>query len=450
MSRLLACIAIISCLVSCKNQQRDYKAFTHQPHLFNTTVKRLNDIVLENNFPPMIASRNYVYASIAAFECVAAGDSNYTTLSGQIKHLPGMPQVDKSNVDFPLAAMLAFVKVGNAVTFPEGSMMDYYNELLHQADSAGMPETLLEGTKTFSDTIARTILDWSKGDHYSQTRGASRYTVLDSPGRWVPTPPMYASGMEPHWMEIRTMVMDSASQFKPERPPHFELKDKNSAFFRAMMEVKNTGDSLTEEQKHIADFWDDNPFKMNVAGHVMFATKRFSPAGHWMNITGIACGQAGADFNTTVAAYAKTAIALFDGFISCWDEKYRSNYIRPETAINTNVDAEWRPYIQTPPFPTYTSGHSTISAAAAEVMTEFFGEKLTFTDTSLLEFGIPSREIASFRSAAAEAGISRLYGGIHYRFDLDAGMNAGKQVGTLVTERIHMRKALPSARLGKN
>src|SRR5690348_13478123 len=117
MSRLLASIAIISCLVSCRNQQLDYKSFTHQPHLFNTTVKRLNDIVLENNFPPMIASRNYVYASIAAYECVAAGDSSYLSLSGQIKHLPDMPKVDKSNVDFPLAAMLAFVKVGNAVTF---------------------------------------------------------------------------------------------------------------------------------------------------------------------------------------------------------------------------------------------------------------------------------------------------------------------------------------------
>jgi membrane-associated phospholipid phosphatase len=206
------------------------------------------------------------------------------------------------------------------------------------------------------------------------------------------------------------------------------------------MEVKRTVDSLTDEQRHIADFWDDNPFKMNVTGHVMFATKKFSPAGHWMNITGIASQTAKADFNTTVAAYAKTAVALFDAFISCWDEKYRSQYVRPETVINASVDPDWRPYIQTPPFPSYTSGHSTISAAAAEVMTEFFGEKLSFTDTSLLAFGIESRRIASFRDAAQEASISRLYGGIHYRFDLDAGNAAGRGIGELVVRRLRMKK----------
>jgi membrane-associated phospholipid phosphatase len=141
-----------------------------------------------------------------------------------------------------------------------------------------------------------------------------------------------------------------------------------------------------------------------------------------------------------VAAYAETAIALFDGFISCWDEKYRSNYVRPETVINAEVDQDWRPYIQTPPFPSYTSGHSTISAAAAEVMTEHFGDGLAFTDTSLLEFGIANREIRSFRQAAQEASLSRLYGGIHYRFDLDAGNRSGRALGAYVAERLRLRR----------
>ena len=94
----------------------------------------------------------------------------------------------------------------------------------------------------------------------------------------------------------------------------------------------------------------------------MFATKKFSPPGHWMNITGIAAYRSKADFNATVYACTETAIALFDGFISCWEEKYHSNYVRPETVINKTYDPEWRPYIQTPPFPSYTSGHSVISA----------------------------------------------------------------------------------------
>ena len=421
----LICLSIISCNQSAS----DYHSMFEDPLLFSKTVKQLNDIVLENNFPPMIASRNYAYASIAAYECIAAGNPAYASFSGRIKHMQVMPKpVDVSKVDYALSALLAFIKVGNEVTFPEGSMMKYYDQVLHDADSLDVPSKVVKASTVFADSISYAILKWSKGDHYAATRGASRYSVNDSSGRWIPTPPMYASGLEPHWREIRPFVLDSASQFKPGRPPTFDMKP-NSVYHHSMMEVKTTVDQLTDEQKHIADFWDDNPFKMNVTGHVMFATKKFSPPGHWMNIVGIAAKNAKADFAKTVASYAHTAIALFDGFISCWDEKYRSNYVRPETIINAHVSADWRPYIQTPPFPSYTSGHSTISAAAAEVMTAFYGDKLSFTDTSLLEFGIANREIKSFRDAAQEASISRLYGGIHYRFDLDSGNAAGKRLG---------------------
>jgi hypothetical protein len=389
----------------------------------------------------MIASRNYAYANIAAYECIAAGDSSYQSLSGQIKHMPPMPKPEAGKaIDFSLAALLAFTKVGNAVTFPEGSMMDYYNDLTNAADSLGMDEDILASTIAFSDTIVNAIMSWSKKDNYAQLRTSSRFTVIDTPGRWVPTPPSYTSAVEPHWMEIRPMVLDSASECKPILPPTYNIKDKNCSYYHALMEVKNIGDSLTEDQKHMADFWDDNPSKLNVTGHVMFVTKKFSPPGHWMNIVGIGAQKAKADFNATVAAYAQTSIALFDAFISCWDEKYRSNVVRPETVINKLIDPEWRPYIQTPPFPSYTSGHATVSAAAAETMTANFGDNLSFTDTSLLEFGIKNREIKSFRDAAAEAGMSRLYGGIHYRFDNENGAVAGKRLGELIVTRIHMKR----------
>lgn len=419
----------------------DYKKFTQDPFLYSKTVKRLNDVVLENNFPPMIGSRNYVYANIAAYECMAAGNPAYQSLAGQIKHLPALPKPEAGKeVDHALAALLSFTKVGNAVTFPEGSLMGYYDELKNAADSAGMPSDVLANTVAYSDAVVKAIIDWSKKDNYAQTRTASRYTVLDSPGRWVPTPPMYATGVEPHWREIRPMILDSASECMPVRPPAFDVNNKNSVFYKALVEVKTIGDSLTEEQKHIADFWDDNPFKLNVTGHVMYATKKFSPPGHWMNIVGIAAKKANADFPATVAAYTITAIASFDAFISCWDEKYRSNFVRPETVINKVLSPDWRPYIQTPPFPSYTSGHATVSAAVAEAMTASFGDNLAFTDTSLLEFGIKNREIQSFRGAAAEASMSRLYGGIHYRFDNVNGAIAGKKLGELVVQRIRMKK----------
>ncbi|MBZ5857953.1 vanadium-dependent haloperoxidase [Flavihumibacter profundi] len=435
------CFFALLLATSCTSPDKS-AAVLNDPLLFCATVKKLNNVVLENNFPPMIASRNYAYATIAAYEVVAAGDpAHYQSLAGQIKHLPALPKpADTANIDFHLAALLAFTKVGNAVTFPEGSMMDYYDELLHMADSLGMPEKKQQGSRVFADTIAARILAWSKGDNYAQTRSATRYTVNTDSGRWVPTPPMYAQAIEPHWSEIRPMVLDSASMCRAEAPPAYNMKDKNGVFYKSVMEVKQIGDSLTDEQKHIADFWDDNPFKMNVSGHVMFATKKFSPPGHWMNIVGIAAKSAGADFNTTVAAYAKTAITLFDAFIGCWEGKYKYNYIRPETVINQHIDPEWRPYIQTPPFPSFPSGHGTVSAAAAETMTSVFGDKLHFTDTSLLEFGIGNREITSFRNAAKEAAMSRLYGGIHFRFDNELGAASGRKIGELVVSRLTLKK----------
>lgn len=433
-------VSLAAAFASCGNKTT-YTSFTNDPLVYCKTVKELNNIVLENNFAPMVAARNYVYANIAAYECMVAGDQGWQSLSGQIRHMPAMPRLQGgAQIDYNLASLLAFVKVGNAVTFPEGSMMQVYHRLVHEADSMGIPGKMLEDTKLFADTIANAVLAWSKNDRYSQTRGASRYSVDETPGRWVPTPPMYATAVEPHWMEIRPMVLDSASSITCKRPPVYDVKNKNSEFYKALLEVKHTVDSLTEEQKHIADFWDDNPFKMNVTGHVMFATKKFSPAGHWMNIVGIGAQKAGADMHTTIAAYAKTSIALFDAFLACWNEKYTSNYIRPETVINQLIDPDWQPYIQTPPFPSYVSGHSTISNAAAEVMTEYFGN-VSFTDTSLLEFGIANREVKSFRDAALEASISRLYGGIHYRFDLDEGNVLGRKVGEMVVSRLKMKKA---------
>jgi PAP2 superfamily len=434
-----AALAAISILSSC-GEKKDYSSYISNPVNYNKTVKHLNNVVLENNFPPMIASRNYAYANIAAYEVVAVFDSRFQSLAGQIKHLSALPKTDTANVNYQLAAMLAFCKVGETVTFPEGSMEEYVKKIKHEADSVGIPSNVIKASQRFADSVGAHILRWSKKDNYLQLRTAPKYTVMDVEGRWIPTPPMYAQAVEPHWMKMRTMIMDSASQFRPENPPVFDIKNKNSVFYKALMEVKNTVDSLTDEQKHIADFWDDNPFKMNVTGHVMFATKKFSPPGHWMNIVGIGSQKAGADFSTTVAAYAQTAIALYDAFISCWDEKFRSNFVRPESVINKNISSEWQPYIQTPPFPSHTSGHATISAAAAESMTYWFGDKLSFTDTSLLEFGISNQEIKSFRLAAKEAAMSRLYGGIHYRFDNEHGTEAGTRLGEFIVQRLKFKK----------
>ncbi|HEY1005522.1 MAG TPA: vanadium-dependent haloperoxidase, partial [Sphingobacteriaceae bacterium] len=242
------------------------------------------------------------------------------------------------------------------------------------------------------------------------------------------------------WCKIRPMVLDSAAQIVAPPPVPFDMKDPNSPFYRNALEVKLLGDSLTDEQKHIADFWDDNAFKLNVSGHVMFGTKKFSPGGHWMNIVGIATKDQKEDFNSTVSLYTEASIALFDGFINCWFVKFQRNYVRPETVINKYLDPDWKPYIQTPPFPEYTSGHAVISAAVAEVLTIKLGDKIAFRDSSQLEFGIKPRSFNSFRDAAREASMSRVYGGIHYVASCDIGAENGEQIGRLVADRLRLKK----------
>jgi hypothetical protein len=253
-------------------------------------------------------------------------------------------------------------------------------------------------------------------------------------------PPGYFPAAEPHWREIRNLVIDSVNQFIPSPPYSFNVTDKQSGYYQEVKKIQQAGDSLTIEQKWIADFWDDNPFKLNVAGHLMFGTKKFSPGGHWMGIVGIAAKKSGADFAQTSYAYAKTAIALFDAFIECWNIKYIYNTIRPETVIDKYFDPNWRPHLQTPPFPEYTCGHCTISASAAEALTSVFGDHFAYTDTTELEFGIDSRTYKSFRDAALETQVSRFYGGIHYLYCCTRSTIMGQKVGDLVVDRIKMKK----------
>ena len=429
-------------LVSC-NRQSDYEAIFKNPILYSKTVYQLNTVVMGNNFSPIVASRNYTYANIAAYQVIAGADpAHYESLGGQLHGLNSTPapQKDKA-INMEFAALLAFCKLGEAVTFPAGSMQDYVDSLKKLAVDHGMPSDILNNSIAYADTVSAVIMAWSKGDRYLQTRGASEYTVIDTPGRWVPTPPAYSAAAEPHWREIRPMVLDSFNMFPAPPPYPFNIKDKKSDYYKEVIAIKNATDSLTPEQAHMADFWDDNPFKLNVSGHLMFGTKKFSPPGHWMSIVGIAAEKAKADFPTTVTAFTITAISLFDAFIQCWDAKYQFNTVRPETVINKYIDPNWRPHLQTPPFPEYTCGHSTGSAAAAEALTSVFGDNFSYTDTTELEFGIASRSYKSFRDAAMENNWARYYGGIHYHYSCLRSTVLGNKVGDLVVERLKMKKS---------
>lgn len=435
-------VALIAALGACSASvpNEDYRPKVHNADFIHRSVKQVTDVIVHDIFSPPVASRIYAYISVAGYEAAIHDNPNYVSLAGQLKGLEAVPKPDPGvEYSFPLASVEAMLTVGKALVFSEDKMDAFYNQIMEEFHDAGVPDEVFERSVAYGRKVAQHILTWSATDNYKQSRSFPKYSIEDDPSTWKPTPPAYMDAIEPHWAKIRTFAIDSCAQFKPAGPTPFST-DKNSAFFKEAHEVYTVTRGLTEEQQQIASFWDCNPFVMNVKGHVMFATKKISPGGHWMNITHVACKKVNADVVQSAEAYALVSVALMDGFISCWDEKYRSKLVRPETYINEHIDEDWVPLLQTPPFPEYTSGHSVISAASAVTLTKLFGDNFAFLDSTEVEFGLTARSFNSFVEASEEAAVSRLYGGIHYRPAIEHGITEGRAIGNYIIEKIKTRR----------
>ena len=422
-------------LVSCA-QDQSYKEKIKDPELVQANVKNLTDIIVYDIFSPPVASRVYLYPAIAAYQTMQlANEETYASLSGQVKQLEPLTKSTNENVNYNIASLHAFNEVGKALIFSEDKMNAFQENLDQQLKDKGVPRSVLKASKKFGVEVAAHILAWAKGDLYNQTRTFPKYTIQEEEHYWKPTPPDYMDGIEPHWKQIRTMALDSSNQFPPKPPLAFDLTE-GSPFQIQLKEVYEIGKNITDEQLEIAKFWDCNPYVTHHRGHAMFATKKITPGGHWIGITSIVTRKAKSDFQATTNAYANVTIALFDAFISCWDEKWNTLVVRPETLINKHYDEEWLPILQTPPFPEYTSGHSVISRAAAITLTDLFGDNFAFDDTTEIEYGLPVRSYDSFIEASEEAAVSRLYGGIHYMMAIEEGVAQGQEVGEHIVQRI--------------
>lgn len=415
----------------------EWREKAEDPEYLHRSMKRVTDVIVHDIFSPPVASRIYAYSGIAGYEALRPGQGGYQTFAGQLNGLAPLPRPQEGKeYCFPLAGVHALLSVGKALIFSEDSIAVYEEEIYSRFREIGVPRDVFQRSMDYGKAVASHILEWSDKDNYKETRSFPKYTVSNDPSKWRPTPPDYMDGIEPHWNKIRPFLLDSSGQFKPGPPTPFDPRP-GSKFYNEAMEVYQALEGeKKEENRAIASFWDCNPYVSTHAGHIMFATKKITPGGHWMGITAIACKTAGADMMKSAEAYARVAIALADGFISCWDEKYRSNLVRPESFINVYVDENWRPALQTPPFPEHTSGHSVISAAAALALTHIFGDPFPFEDTVEEEYGLPRRSFNSFLEASEEAAISRMYGGIHYRPAIDFGVEQGRKVGQWVNEHL--------------
>lgn len=425
--------------VFCMAAQGQTKKWETNAAPLHRAEKALTDLMVYDIFSPPVASRVYVYSNVAAYEALVKDyPDRLASLYGQVESFPVIPE-PSVKISSSLASVYAFLRVGRKLVFSEPALEDSIKNILQWYLDNHIDRDIYDASLRYGQQVADTILRWAEKDQYKETRKLRRYRFSKEEGKWIPTPPGYMAAVEPYWNRIRLFALDSSAQFRPPAAPAFS-KDTGSLFYRQAHEVYEAGNKLQAEQKAIANFWDCNPFALNTEGHLNFAVKKISPGGHWISIAGLASKQQGLDIADAAAAYTITSIALFDSFISCWDEKYRSNVIRPETYINFYIDEGWRPLLQTPPFPEYTSGHSVISTAAAVVLSSFFGDAFSFADSTETEFGLPVRYFNSFMQAAEEAAISRFYGGIHYQAAILNGQREGRQIGEWVLNRIQLKK----------
>jgi hypothetical protein len=374
---------------------------------------------------------------LAAYDVVAAHSPVVVKPGSFVRNWP-MGVGPDSGGDYRIAAVYAILEAGRQM-LPSGYLLEKTEErFVAKVRGWGVLQGEVDRGMAAARAAVAKVIAFSRGDRYNLLSAKLRYTPLKKDSSWYPTPPAYIEAVEPNWRIIRPMIIDSSDQFIPPSLTVFS-KDTGSAFFRLAMEVyrisKDTGTKSVYERT-IAGFWDCNPFAVTTSGHMNIGLKKMSPGGHWMDITGNAAMVAGLNFDQTVEAETLVAVTLMDAFISCWDEKYRSNRIRPETYIDRYIDPRWQPYLQTPPFPEYTSGHSVISTAASEVLTYLLGERLDYTDDAEELFEIKPRVFHSFREAAAEAAISRLYGGIHYRDAVVNGQMEGRWIAEFILARL--------------
>ncbi|MFL2991709.1 MAG: vanadium-dependent haloperoxidase [Cytophagales bacterium] len=433
--------SIFSLLISCSSYEKYEKnmVFYNDPAIFHESMQKLTDVIVYDIFSPPVASRIYVYPTIAAYEILINQHPNFKSLTGKIKGLDKIPLPDPDlEYSFPLASIHAFLVVGKDLIFSEEKITDYQKELMSELKELGIPNDIYNRSIDYGDIVASHIREWYKKDNYDQTRSFPKYTIRrNNIESWKPTPPDYMEGIEPHWNKIRTLLIDSADQFTVDQPPSFSMK-KDSHFYKDLYEVYQIGKNLTDEQKQIASFWDCNPYVSHHKGHAMFATKKITPGGHWIGITKIATQKADLSLMETIYTYTLVSVGLFDSFIVCWDEKWRSILVRPETLINQFIDKEWIPYLQTPPFPEYTSGHSVISRTSAKILTKVLGDNFEFLDTTEEKYGLKARNYKSFIEAADEAAISRIWGGIHYMPAITLGVKQGDKVGDFVLSQLNL------------
>jgi len=377
-------------------------------------------------YSPPVASRAFAYLGVAAYQAVASGSTSLLSLEGQLNGLKDLPARETgatySDAIITHCVMATAIKAFFGNTGPTGQRVMAATEKKLKGEAlAGVDDAVAERSLRYGEALTAGIVAWSQGDGGAVVENMGfpmDYTPNEGAARWVPTSAIrqQQAPLLPGWGRNRTFAMPDGAACPLPAPPDYS-EDAASAFHREAMEVYETARTLTPGQEEIARFWSDDPMLSP------------TPPGHWISIALDLLDQEKAGLDRSADLLMRLGVAMADAFIGCWNAKFQYDLLRPVTYIRRVIDPKWEPLLITPPFPEYPSGHSTQSGAAAAVLASVYGARFSFTDRTHERDGLAPRQFESFAAAAAEAGISRLYGGIHFRAAIERGLDQGRCIG---------------------
>jgi hypothetical protein len=404
-------------------------------------MRALRERILALGVNPPAAARLMGYAGVTIYESIVLGDRQLRSLDGQLNDLTNLPFPADDEIYHWGAVMDEAMLTVMSGLLPDDdsraafqSVYDAHEPLLLPIledfltnGSFEVPDDLsLEASVGYGKELGEALLIWAKADGYNDAHAAP-YNLPVGDGLWELTTPN-TRPVEPWMIRVRPFILESGYEcYIPSSVPY--STDENSAFYAQAMEVFEVGNDLTPEQRATAVYWVDTP------------AISFTPGGHWMSIAEQMVTNNEATLSTAGQVFGMMGIALADAFSSAWTVKYDVNLLRPVTYINANINPRWRPFIESPPFPEYPSGHSVVSGAAGDMLTFLFGA-VPFTDRTHEEDELIDevRSFITFEQAAYEAAISRLYGGIHFRTAIENGLRHGRCVTEIALERIVMNQ----------
>ncbi|MEP6746640.1 MAG: vanadium-dependent haloperoxidase [Bacteroidota bacterium] len=366
----------------------------------------------------------FSYLGIGLYESVRNAVAGARSLSGYLYQMPAMPMPEKNksydweiSANATMAAMLRSLNTGltPADMTSIDSLENAWNQKIHLQINDGQ----FTRSQAYGKSIATAIYRWSQTDKFNPSNAG--FVIAAFPGAWEPTPPAFVNPpLNPFIAEARPLLQADMNIVAPP-PAAAYSEDKASAFYGIVKNVYDVSFTLTTEQKNIALFWVDQG---NGLG--------YTPDGHNQLVVIEALEQAGANLGIAAEGFAKTGIAERESNIICYRGKYKYDLLRPVTYIRRFIDAQWSPFIVTPPFPEYPAAHAYVTGAVMQSLSYVLSDNFRVTDHAYDFRGWAPRTYNSLFAVAEEAGISRLYGGIHYLTSIDAGLSLSKDLGNSI------------------